>query len=122
MAGLVDTLDPLAVERYVVNALGSVIGHYHECWHILRADDALPALVKFRHVSVSISDLRRLAELRTQAGMPHGYLVSTSLPFSDDLVYFADQISIDLINAYQVENIVREAVGWSSPLSITTET
>ena len=92
MVKLTQALNPQDIERYVAQALGGgpVIGRYQEAWHILRVTDGLPALVLFRHVTISINNLYRLCRLLLTTGIRHGYLV-----------YVSGQIPSDIINAAQ---------------------
>jgi len=97
MVQLTHVISPDDVERHVAHALGDgepPIGRYQEAWHILRADDALPALILFRHVVVSLDDLYRLCNLMLTARICNGYLVYVESDMPPAIIEAARKIGI----------------------------
>ena len=119
MIKLTHVLNPEDIERYVTRALGGgpVIGRYEETWHILDADDNLPALVLFRHVTIGLENLYRLYRLLLTTRIHHGYLVYVSGEIPADVINVAQQIgSITLFDQRMVELILIRAVRNKGPL------
>lgn len=110
MVQLTTALNPEDIERYLASALGEAkpIGRYHEAWHILRATDAMPALVLFRHVTISIDDLYRLCNLLLSAGIQHGYMVYVESDMPAEIIHAAGRIGIHLVDHIMVENLLTQ--------------
>jgi len=112
MVKLTHALNPEDVERYIARALGDgepPLGHYQEAWHIIRADDDLPALILFKHVVVSLDDLYRLCNLMFTARIYCGYLVYIEGDMPVDIIDAARKIGwIEVMDHFMAEKLLEQ--------------
>ena len=113
MVNVTRLLTPDDVERYVARALadaGGVIGRHHAAWHILRADDHMPALVYVKHLVISLDDLYQLCNWLLTAGIRHGVLVYAQGDMPPDIISAARAMGITVLDQLLVEKIMRQIV------------